>query len=786
MSIKENRQSEKRQTRRKAGFTMAEMLIVVAIIGVLASVSFIAVQSHQKNLNLMELDAVAKEIYVAAQNHLFMAETENYLGSTEYGQPLDPSGNVDGIYYFAVKKGEGFSSNHNLLDQMLPFGSIDETVRAGGSYIIYYQPGSASVLDVFYTDEEYTFGANTRADFGGEDKKSSRKNNSQMLGWYGGYGNEGDTGIAEIANGSWLEQPALLVENAEKLRVTVTDPNYDVTDEGYNLILIVSGLDFSGNETGAKKAIKLRDSSGYPDSELLETPYANDGVYKIVLDDITTDEKHFADIDADTITLPFVPGQDISIQAVAYNTVLRTNIASSDVETTNSLFENISVEDGVVTASINNIRHLENLDEDISGLDRDSTIGNGTAKLNLLKSTQTSDISWTLFKGKTNGTSTVIYPTTNGMAATGADCYMPVSPGYTLSYDGQHYNVFDIKVSNAGDSGMFGALTGDTGTEVSNLALVDFSIESTDGNGGALAGSMTNMFVTNVVAYNTTPGPAATIKGSGSVGGLIGSATECTVSKSAAALVVESSGGNAGGLIGTSSKGSVKTCYSGGHTTNAAYSKSSFNVTSSAKSAYAGGLIGSAGTDNNTATAIENCYSTCSVTGANVGGLVGKASGAISKSYCTGLVKSIATTPVQGAFAGSFSGTASDCLYYEIINEIEDTTNGGFRYLTAIGGDVSDEEITPLDADATTYDSFSWPGEGADCPWKNATVYDKTLITYYGQTVDSKRTARFNLQTVEQLAGTLKTDESDTTDYFVATHYGDWPAPEIFVINTAS
>ena len=39
----------------------------------------------------------------------------------------------------------------SVLDLMLPFGAIDETVRAGGRYIIRYQPSSGRVLDVFYS-----------------------------------------------------------------------------------------------------------------------------------------------------------------------------------------------------------------------------------------------------------------------------------------------------------------------------------------------------------------------------------------------------------------------------------------------------------------------------------------------------------------------------------------------------------------------------------------------------------------------------------------------------------
>ena len=52
------------------GFTLAELMITVAIIGVLAAVSFIAVAGHQKKLRLLEMDNTAREIFNAAQNLL--------------------------------------------------------------------------------------------------------------------------------------------------------------------------------------------------------------------------------------------------------------------------------------------------------------------------------------------------------------------------------------------------------------------------------------------------------------------------------------------------------------------------------------------------------------------------------------------------------------------------------------------------------------------------------------------------------------------------------------------
>ena len=67
------------KNRRKGGFTLAEMLIVVAIVIVLMGVAFVAVQNYQRSSTRLEFDTIAKEIFVAAQNHLTEAESQGLL-----------------------------------------------------------------------------------------------------------------------------------------------------------------------------------------------------------------------------------------------------------------------------------------------------------------------------------------------------------------------------------------------------------------------------------------------------------------------------------------------------------------------------------------------------------------------------------------------------------------------------------------------------------------------------------------------------------------------------------
>lgn len=125
---------------------MAELLIVVAILGVLAGVSFVAVQTHQKNVTQLQYDAIAKEIFVAAQNHLTLAKSENYGQKADLTSVLD-STTDSGAYFFGwdgkIADGDnpdiryfysGGTNAGTALDQILPFGAVE--LVSGGSFII--------------------------------------------------------------------------------------------------------------------------------------------------------------------------------------------------------------------------------------------------------------------------------------------------------------------------------------------------------------------------------------------------------------------------------------------------------------------------------------------------------------------------------------------------------------------------------------------------------------------------------------------------------------------------
>ena len=803
---------------------MAEMLIVVAIIGVLGAVAFVAVNQHQRSLERLERDSVAREIFIAAQNHLTMAESQGYLGIS------DKKGNVEDAakgYYFFVYPTDKYSADSTpktLLDLMLPFGSIDETVRGGGSYIIRYHPDTATVMDVFYCSSPsmdsrfgYSLSADDEKDLVNnwrdvDGKKPDRKNyKSKVLGWYGG-------ATAETLSRAEVYAPIIVVENADKLRIGIQEGkglNGETNPQKSSLQVIVKGM-----TSGAEKAFTLKSDKDFAkDARVITGPADSiEGVtcgYEIILDDITTANMHFADMTADK-NGPFIPGEDVKVQAIAFDNTQISNIGYSAEITVNSLFEKI--EEGTkdvsgkvaVAAYVNNIRHLENLDKRVSNVSvtrEEGTAPNKTT-YNLNSAVQTSDISWSEFKKAINGDdaeTTVIYEhkqNTDDTAITTAGNYLPVRTAigtgnsYLSSYDGQYHSISDIKVDYAGNAGLFESITGVSGTQatITNLALIDFDVSYSgtgNFNAGALAGTLTYVDVTNVIAYNTKSTiTTGIVAASGNAGGLIGYASACNVTKSAASVYVTATAGNAGGLIGETNGGEVSGCYSGGHTNKGTYYKDDgteiYNVQATAKNA--GGLIGVA-----SGTLIDHSYATCSVTGDTAGGFVASASAAISDCYAVGMVKGTGTSGTgasavkkEGAFAYSAT-TVSGCRYLEVMNERPD--NAQYPYLPALGDKPTDTNVKQIDESADTYNIFCGAAKdnnGNDL-WKPASPYDAKLIEYYG--------GRFNLQTVAQLDTGSKVGVKEvattvgnvtTPADFVATHYGDWPAPEIFVVNTAT
>ena len=718
----------------RKGFTMAELLLVVAIIAILTAVGFIALARYLRILRQLEFDSISKEIFISAQNHLTMTENEGYLDADYFGEA---DGNT---YYFAVNNSnmtssyQYDSSKKSVLNLILPFASIDETIRTRGSYVIRYQKSPAKVLDVFYSREsDTTFGATfigtgsssgktftyeTLKNLTGDDKKADRKNqNGAVIGWYGGE-SAGTIGTSSIA------APTLIVENGDKLIAKISNlPGSTVSGETINVRLVIKGL-----TSGAQAYKDLSEDTNF------------------VLDDITTTNFQFKDINNnsivkrfDVVSGTFTAGENISVQAIAYSNTVYSNIGYSEERITSSLFADGST---ITSPLISSFRHLENLDNAISDYAPEINSTISARQINDLTWDNTSDSS--VFKGYN---------------------YKPVNIGtsnYTFTYNGDLHKIKKLKISLASisgsDFGVFGSVTNGK-LEKIRVENINYPDTTVKGNSGGLVGSTNNTTVSDVIVYlqNEYGGNYNNfvIKGINS-GGLVGLMTGGSITDSAAAIKVSGTTA-AGGLVGNvNGSGAIQRSYSGGHTYKGTYNYTSGNISG----ATAGGLIGTKTGDG--ALSVDYCYSTCSVNGTSVtGGFIGSIVGSatIQNCYATGLV----TGTGIASFTGTGSATYVDCNVLEIVNY---TSESGA--LKETGSKANETNIVAIDSNVSYYQSWL----GTNYENKIAHVYDRDLAE-----VDLKELyqGKYSFKTINQMC------ESGPNE-----HYGDFPAYETIVINTSN
>ena len=836
--------------RRYSGFTLAELLAVVAILIILFAVVAVNVAAHQRSMTRLEFDAIAKEIFFAAQNHLTVAESQGYPGLTEtaidpsspaetdFGMPETEDFNPDKVVYYFDS-----ASSAKIRELMLPPYAVD----APGSFIIRYQAHPARVLDVFYSQEgrkgllgasgktldaddadEYATLMDECRDVGADGNPVDHTTNREhypptdgpsVVGWYGG-------GV-DVSQGEQLAVPTFEIHNEEQLYVKVFDPNRTVKNKlgdplSYSLKLVVVG-----KSSGAERYFSLWKNGAKGDDALeprwgmIKDDDPNQYEFSILLDDITGDGPHFAEMKSDRPTIEsFIPGEDLEIYVVAYSAQELANIAKSGSQDTNSLFADpapytagetvtgTDVRDGTTdkVAGVANFRHLENLDGLISGLDK------GTMPISMAG--QTSDMDWaakwTDWKGEeASWTSRKIQPLDEDSDPTDTGCYYPVSPDYVLNYKGnppkqaagsddpaaapdyRGHVIKNVKVDFDNDAGLFGSML--SGSAVSDLELVDFEVtaSSASGNAGALIGTANKVAVENVLARNTCdssvegpnnkdPRSENITAQNGSAGGLIGSMNGGSVEYCAAALYVRTDGGTSGGLIGEAVNGAeVKYSYAGGHTEkdpNAPGQKPSVYLKTANGPARlnviggtSGGLIG-AMTDSSA----DTCYSTCSVSGTVAGGLIGSAAGTVKNSYAAGLVETD-----EAGIAHALIGTVPDG------KTISGDDN---RYLWIINQDqkwqkqIMSEYDTPAaavdavagieDAEDVTVSTAAYTGflKGSD----SAKPYNTVLSASYG--------GLYPMLSVKDLGGAAGLSDYSVL-YYVSAHYGDWPMPETLAIN---
>ncbi len=602
----------------RKGFTLAEVLVTVAIILILAGVTFVSVAQYQKNLRLMEMDGTAKEIFIAAQNHLSVAKASGDLDrlaedakKSATGTTASPIGtkllpapsyadNADGEYYYVIHNVTSSSESctpsgsDTILGMMLPFGALDETVATGGNYAIVYELKSASVVAVLYSGAgNASFGNAAVINLEDADvnaiptlykDKSARKSYQKdgvtaIVGCYTGI-----AGSAAIPTET-LEAPKLEVKNENKLHVIVREAKN--TDK---ITLVITG-----EQSGTTARRFLNRDAGAGDGYERGT-----GTFDVTLDDITGDGTyrfsqliHEGRFTPDVDGSDFIPGENITISAIASSSTALATPKESAKYTVSSLFDDVNEttnSTGDTKVYIKNLRHLENLGANVSDFTaalRKDTTGNSFKVVNIT-AVQKNDITMFSFDGLRDAEYKYIYG-----SGTNAGMYIAANVNYALCYDGSSHEIYDLSISSYSggsvtelNAGIFGNVTDNL--SVKNLILRNDKIpeKASATNAGMLLGKTSaNLTVDGVLAYyheenynadNDSKVEVVATAGNGIAGGLIGlvSGGKLDVKNSAVAVYVKgksAAGGLIGSVDGADAGSTIVQSYAGGHTKDGAY-----------------------------------------------------------------------------------------------------------------------------------------------------------------------------------------------------------------------
>ena len=692
----------------KRGFSLAELMLAVAIIIILGALAFVGVTRYLRNLRLLEMDNAAKEMYFAAQNRMTAAlvsgdlgrlNSEDYSADTEHPMTATVGGETVTLNVIKVSRKASMNLNETLLDEILPFGSIDETIRAGGSYIITYtmdpKNNLADVWDVWYTSDdnsgffrnwsgsEYALlnATNDQLAAARIDQENGKDNRLHFRN--GGVdaviGHYGSSGIS-------IERRKLDVTlelvNDEVLyltgKLTVDDkPDEKIpSDVKPQVNLIVEGL-----SSGATKLMT-------PDKSHITID--EDGNFYFVLDDVTTENKRFRDQfdhdDEDTSKL-FIPGEDIRVTVEVYSNETLANIDRATA-VDNSLFQYVKSEKAtgktIAEVGIGKIRHLQNLSSEVSKVELGVKKSDADVRLGINTVRQNDDLDWSQFAGKEIKKGTTVLTTISG------NIYYNEGNGTAVSHTTASFLPIDLELKTAdGTADGFAKQFGTTEVEGEKPIVRSFlyyDAEYTDANtstqkrhkisnlkvegvdNAGLFGSVgtassatppeTTDLKTYLLTVKNLEMPEARITGNATAGTVVADVqraariTGVSVSEAEVAIA-KGKTGDVGGVVGKSSNGL--------DIFDTSVTESVVNKVGESGNGNAGGLLGSH-SGSGVHLAINNCSVTNKtidkpVTGTEAaGGLVGSITNGIPT-----ITNSYSTAIVSGNVAGGLVGTVAAC-----------------------------------------------------------------------------------------------------------------------------
>ncbi len=438
---------------------MVELLLVIAILGVLFSLAVGGLLETRKKLRQQELDAKAEIIYAAAQNRVAELRAAGYgdrltddkiYTLNPMALPDDAQVDVTNTPRFYYVQSQDKEKAKSLAGEILPETCVDPELW-GNHWLIEYNGDTGLVYAVFYSEtQDIPTEGDTTTD-GRKDLRSraGRLSAGAQIGYYGG--------DITLGGKSYTLTPQLTIENGEELKVLMrcTSPNVG------NNVHPTLKFSLTVQDVLRKTAVTI------PENQIRVTSEGDLYKAELILDSAN---KHFAAQFPDLI-----PGNNIAVTLTvradsigsSENTVAPKSVTQED----NSLFAYEPYKKNTLgkiendnKAYIAARRHLQNLDTATSKVKED-----------IIEAFLTTDLD---FRTPSGGS----YP------------FTPITNDCLLTFTGQGqentdeiYSIKNLHIADTNNAALFA--TFNKGTKISHLILTDLHLGKNITNAGGIIGT---------------------------------------------------------------------------------------------------------------------------------------------------------------------------------------------------------------------------------------------------------------------------------------------------------